>query len=87
MMHQVSPEYVNLFVEKHFYLKHVIFYYNLSKAAWLSWLKRLASKQEVLSSKLIVALLLAAIWSLAVKNNNAFISLKNSGEELTASIL
>ena len=67
-MHQVSSEFVNLFVEKHFFLKNVIFYHILSKAAWLSWLKRLSSKQEMVSSKLTVALFLAAKYQMAVKN-------------------
>ena len=80
-MHQVSSEFVNLFVEKHFYLNNVIFLYNVSKAAWLSWLKRLSSKQEMVSSKLTVALFLAAIWYLAAKNNATV------GFELTISCL
>ena len=69
MMHQVISEFVNLFVEKHFYLNNAIFSFNVSKAAWLSWLKRLSSKQEMVSSKLIEELFLAAIWYLAAKNN------------------
>ena len=70
-MHQVSSEFVNLFVEKHFYLNNVIFLHNVSKAAWLSWLKRLSSKQEMVSSKLTVALFLAAKYQMAAKNKTA----------------
>ena len=44
MMHQVISEFVNLFVEKHFYLNNVNFSNITSKAAWLSWLKLLSSK-------------------------------------------
>ena len=69
MMHQVSSEFVNLFVEKHFYLNNVIFLYNINKAVWLSWLKRLSSKQEMVSSNLTVALFLAAKYQMAAKNN------------------
>ena len=68
-MHQVSSEFVNLFVEKHFYLNNVISLHNVSKAAWLSWLKRLSSKQEMVSSKLTEALLLAAKDQMAAKSN------------------
>ena len=69
MMHQVSSEFVYLFVEKRFYLHNVIFLFIISKAAWLSWLKRLFSKQEMVSSNITEALFLAAIWYLAAKNN------------------
>ena len=71
MMHQVSSKFVNLFVERHFYLNNVIFSINVSKAVWLSWLKRLSSKQEMVSLKLTVALFLAAKYQMAVKNRIA----------------
>ena len=38
---------------------------------WLSWLERLSSEQEIVSSKLIVALFLAAKYQMAVKNRIA----------------
>ena len=38
---------------------------------WLSWLKRLSSKQEMVSSKLTEALFLAAKYQMAVKNRIA----------------
>ena len=41
------------------------------KAAWLSWLMRLSSKQEMVSSKLTVALFLAAKYQMAAKNEAA----------------
>ena len=43
----------------------------LSKATWLSWLKRLCSKQKMVSSKLAATLFLAAIGYLAAKNKTA----------------
>ena len=70
-MHQVISEFVNLFVEKHFYLNNVNFFNIQSKAAQLSWLKRLSSKQEMVNSKLTVALFLAAKYQMAVKNRIA----------------
>ena len=69
MMHQVSSKFVNLFVERHFYLNNVIFLNTISKAAWLSWLKRLSIKQEMVSSNLTIALFLAAKYQMAAKNN------------------
>ena len=70
-MHQVLSEFANLFVDKHFYFNNVIFSINLSKAVWLSWLKRLSSKQEMVSLKLTVALFLAAKYQMAAKNKTA----------------
>ena len=69
MIHQVLSEFVNLFVEKHFDLNNVNFLFIYSKAAWLSWLECLSNKQEVVSSKLTVALFLAAKYQMAAKNN------------------
>ena len=73
MMHQVISEFVNLFVEKHFYLNNVIFYHCVSKVAWLSWLERLSSEQKIVSLKLTVALLLAAKYQMAAKNKTAVV--------------
>ena len=70
-MHQEISEFVNLFIEKHFYLKNANFLLKQSKAAWLSWLERLSSEQEIVSSKLIVALFLAAKYQMAAKNKTA----------------
>ena len=42
-----------------------------NKAAWLSWLERLSSEQEIVSSKLIVALFLAAKYQMIAKNKTA----------------
>ena len=70
-MHQEISEFVNLFIEKHFYLKDANFLPKQSNPAWLSWLERLSSEQEIVSSKLIVALFLAAKYQMAVKNRIA----------------
>ena len=70
-MHQEISEFVNLFIEKHFYLKNANFLLKQSKAAWLSWLKCLSSKQEIVSSNLTVALFLAAKYQMAAKNKTA----------------
>ena len=71
MIQQEISEFVNLFIEKHFYLNNANFLFKQSKTVWLSWLERLTSKQEMLSSKLIAVLFLAAIWYLAAKNKAA----------------
>ena len=71
MMHQVISEFVNLFVEKHVYLNNVNFFSHKSKAAWLSWLERLSSKQKMVSSKLTVAFFLAAKYQMAAKYKTA----------------
>ena len=64
MMHQVISEFVNLFVEKHFYLYNVNLFIILTKVAWLSWLKCLSSDQEMVSSNLTIALFLAAKYQM-----------------------
>ena len=71
MMQQEISEFVNLFIEKHFYLKNANFLLKQSKAAWLSWLEHLSSEQEIVSSKLIVALFLAAKYQMIAKNKTA----------------
>ena len=53
LLHQVLSEFVNLFVEKHFHLNNVNFFIHIGKALWLSWLKPLSSKQEIVSLNLI----------------------------------
>ena len=59
MMPEVLTEFINLFVEKHFYLNNVNFWNLINKAVWLSWLKCLYSKQEIVSSNLIPVFFLA----------------------------
>ena len=71
MMHQVLSEFVNFFVDKHFYLNNVNFSLNISEAVLLSWLELLSSKQEMLGSKLTIALFLAAKYQTAAKNKAA----------------
>ena len=68
-MQQEISEFVNLFIEKHFYLKNANFLLKQSKAAWLSWLEHLSNEQEIVSSKLTVALFLAAKYQMAAKKN------------------
>ena len=70
-MQQEISEFVNLFIEKHFYLNNANFLLKQSKAAWLSWLERLSSGQDIVSSKLTVALFLAAKYQMAAKNRIA----------------
>ena len=70
-MHQVISEFVNLFVEKHIYLNNVNFLNIIGMAVWLSWSKRLSSKQEMLSSKFIAVLCLVAKYQMAAKNKAA----------------
>ena len=71
MMQQEISEFVNLFIEKHFYLKNANFLLELSKAAWLSWLEHQTSEQEIVSSKLIIALFLAAKYQMIARNKTA----------------
>ena len=71
MMQQEISEFVNLFIEKHFYFKNANFLFKESKAAWLSWLERLSSEQEIVSSKLIVASFLAVKYRMIAKNKTA----------------
>ena len=69
MMHQVISEFVNLFVEKHFYLYNVNFLFHKSKTAWLSCLKHLSSEQKMVSMNLTEVLFLATlgIWLLKIR--------------------
>ena len=70
-MQQEISEFVNLFIEKHFYFKNANFLLKQSKAAWLSWLGRLSNEREMVSSKLTIALLLAAKYQMAAKKKTA----------------
>ena len=70
-MHQLLSEFVNYLVDKHFYLNNVNFWHFINKAAWLSWLKCLSSKQKIVRSKLNVAFFLAAKYQMAAKYKTA----------------